>query len=185
MRAFFFSVRRRSHRRRVRRLSPDRFARSAMGERVSGYVYGTIVALSVIVGGAKAYPHEPGHIAVVVAVTCAVFWLAHVYAHGIGHAVHRNEHLSFADLLAIARREASVIEAAVLPIAALVLGAIGVFGAKTSVWIAFVLGLVVLAAQGVVFARVERLGWLATAGVVAANLGLGLVLVLLKLFVSH
>jgi hypothetical protein len=169
----------------VRRLSPDRIAHSAMGERVSGYIYGTIVALSVIVGGAKAYPHEPGHIAVVVAVTCAVFWLAHVYAHGIGHAVHRNEHLSFADLLAIAHREASVLEAAVPPIVALLLGALGVFEPKTSVWIAFALGLVVLAAQGVVFARVERLSVLATIAVVGANLGLGLVLVLLKLFVSH
>ena len=171
--------------RRVRRLSSDRLARSAMGERVSGYIYGTIVALSVIVGGARAYPHEPGHIAVLVAVTCAVFWLAHVYAHGIGHAVHRNEHLSFADLLAIGRREASVIEAAVPPIAALLLGAIGVFEAKTAVWVAFVLGLVFLAAQGVVFARIERLSVLGTIGVVAANLGLGLVLVLLKLFVNH
>jgi hypothetical protein len=169
----------------VRRLSPQRLARSAMGERVSGYIYGTIVALSVIVGGAKAYPHEPGHIAVLVAVTCAVFWLAHVYAHGIGQAVHSNEHLSFADLLAIAQREASVIEAAVPPIVALLLGAIGVFGSKTSIWIAFVLGLLVLAAQGVVFARIERLNILATIGVVAANLGFGLVLVLLKLFVSH
>jgi hypothetical protein len=36
-----------------------------------------------------------------------------------------------------------------------------------------------------VYAQVERLGRVATIGVVAANLGLGLVLVLLKLFVSH
>ena len=156
-----------------------------MGERVSGYIYGTIVALSVIVGGARAYPHEPGHIAVVVAVTCAVFWLAHVYAHGIGHAVHLNEHLSFAELLQIARRESSVIEAAVPPIVALLLGAVGVFDGTTSVWIAFALGLVVLGAQGIVFARIERMGAVATVGVVAANLGLGVVLVLLKLFVSH
>ena len=170
---------------RVRRLSPDRLARSAMGERVSGYIYGTIVALSVIAGGARAYPHEPGHIAVVVAVTCIVFWLAHVYAHGIGHAVHRNEHLSFAELRSIAHHEASVIEAAVPPIAALLLGAIGVFDADTAVWVAFALGLVVLTAQGLVYAQVERLGRIATVGVVAANLGLGLVLVLLKLFVSH
>jgi len=171
--------------RRPHLLTPDRFARAGMGQRVSGYIYGTIVALSVIVGGARAYPHEPGHIAVLVAVTCIVFWLAHVYAHGIGHAVNSNEHLSFDELLKIARREASVIEAAVPPIAALLLGAIGVYGGKTAVWIAFALGLAVLAAQGVVYARIESLGRLATIGVVAANLGLGLVLVLLKLFVSH
>jgi hypothetical protein len=53
------------------------------------------------------------------------------------------------------------------------------------VWTAFVLGLVVLGAQGIVFARVERLGVTATIGVVAANLGLGLVLVGLKVLVTH
>jgi hypothetical protein len=39
--------------------------------------------------------------------------------------------------------------------------------------------------QGVVFARVERLGWLGTAAVVATNVGLGVVLVALKLLVAH
>jgi hypothetical protein len=172
----------------VRELNPfksDRLARSAMGERLSGFIYGTIVALSVIAGGARAYPHEPGHIAALVAVTCFTFWLAHIYAHALGHSVHRNEHLSFAEVLRIAHREASVLEAAIPPIVALLLGAIGLFSAETAVWIAFALGLVVLAAQGLVFARVEQLGRFATIGVVAANLGLGLVLVILKLIVTH
>ena len=66
--------------RRLHLFSPHRLARTAMGHRLGGFIYGTIVALSVIVGGARAYPHEPGHIAVLVAVTCIVFWLAHVYA---------------------------------------------------------------------------------------------------------
>ena len=52
-------------------------------------------------------------------------------------------------------------------------------------WLAFSLGLAVLAVQGVVFARVERLGRLGTLAVVTANLGLGVLLVGLKLLVSH
>jgi len=156
-----------------------------MGHRLGGFIYGTIVALSVIVGGARAYPHEPGHIAVLVAVTCIVFWLAHVYADGIGQSVARNERLSFAELKEVARDEASILEAAVPPIIPLLLGALGVFSERSAVWIAFALGFVVLAAQGLVFARVERYGRLATAAVVAANIGLGGLLVLLKLFVSH
>ena len=156
-----------------------------MGHRLGGFIYGTIVALSVIVGGARAYPHEPGHIAVLLAVTCVVFWLAHVYADGIGQSVARNERLSFAELKEVARDEASILEAAVPPIIPLLLGALGVFSERSAVWIAFALGFVVLAAQGLVFARVERYGRLATAAVVAANIGLGGLLVLLKLFVSH
>ena len=85
----------------------------------------------------------------------------------------------------IARREASVVEAAVPPLVALLLGALGVLSTSAAVWTAFVLGLVVLGAQGIVFARFERLGATATIGVVAANLGLGLVLVGLKVLVTH
>jgi hypothetical protein len=48
-----------------------------------------------------------------------------------------------------------------------------------------VLGLLVLAVQGIVFARVERLGWLGTVAVVGANLVLGVVLVALKVALSH
>ena len=58
----------------------SRVARTRLGQRLSGFIYGTIIALSVIVAGARAYPHSAGHIAVLVAVTCAVFWIAHVYA---------------------------------------------------------------------------------------------------------
>ena len=42
-----------------------------------------------------------------------------------------------------------------------------------------------LAVQGFVFARVERLGPAATAAVVALNLGLAVLLIWLKLLVGH
>ena len=42
-----------------------------------------------------------------------------------------------------------------------------------------------LAAQGVVFARVERLGWIGMVAVVATNVLLGLLLIGLKLFLTH
>jgi hypothetical protein len=156
-----------------------------MGERLGGFIYGTIVVLAVVVGGAKAYPHDAGHIAALAGVTSFVFWLAHVYSHSLAHSVATDDHLSLAELRYIARREASLVAAALPPIAALLLGAFGLISTRAAVWIAFGLGLAVLAAQGIVFARVERLGRLATLAVVAANLGLGVVLVGLKLLVSH
>jgi hypothetical protein len=167
------------------RSRPARFGRTALGERLGGFIYGTIVVLSVVVAGARAYPDGPGHIAALVLVTTGVFWLAHVYSHALGHSVAHDEHLSVDELLHVARREGSIVEAALPPVAALALGAIGVLSTRTSVWIALILGLVVLAAQGVTFARVEKLGTLATIGVVAANLCLGLLLIGLKLLVTH
>ncbi len=156
-----------------------------MGERLGGFIYGTIVVLAVLVAGAKAYPTEAGKIAALVAITSVVFWLAHVYAHSLAQSVARDEHLSLAELRQIARHEGAIVEAALPPLAALMLGAFGLISTRAAVWIAFGLGLGVLALQGVVFARVERLGRLGTFTVVTANVGLGVVLVGLKLLVSH
>lgn len=156
-----------------------------MGERLGGFIYGTIVVLAVLVAGARAYPHEAGHIAALIAVTSVVFWLAHVYAHSLGQSVATDEHLSMAELRRIARREGSLVEAAIPPLGALMLGAFGLLSTRAAIWLAFGLGLAVLAVQGIVFARVERLGRLGTLGVVTANLGLGVLLVGLKLLVSH
>ncbi len=161
------------------------YSRSARGERLGGFIYGTIVALAVVVAGARAYPHEAGHIAALVAGTSVVFWLTHVYAQGLAHSVAKDEHLSPAVLRRIARREVSIVEAALPPVAALLLGAFGVISTRAATWAAFGLGLAVLVVQGIIFARVERLGRLGTLAIVSANLSLGVVLVGFKLLVTH
>jgi len=155
------------------------------GERLAGYVYGTIIVLSVIVSSARTTSHGTGHIAALVLVTAVILWLAHVYAHALGHSVGRAEHLSFAELSDIAYHESSIVTAALPPVAALFLGALGVLSDKTAVWLALGIGLAVLAAQGVRFARIEKLGLLGTLAVVAVNLGLGVLLIGLKLLVTH
>jgi len=159
--------------------------RPAIGERLAGFIYGTIIVLAVLVAGVRAFPGDAGRIAATVVVTSVVLWIAHVYAHALAHSVAHDERVSLAELRLIARREGSVVEAAVPPLAALLLGIFGVVSTSTAVWLAFGAGLVVLAAQGVVFARVERLRWPAMLLVVAANVGLGLVLAALKVFLTH
>jgi hypothetical protein len=139
----------------------------------------------VLAAGAKAYPHNAWKIVVLIAVTTVVFWLAHVYAHSLGHVLAQDRHLSVAELRRIARHEAAIVEAAVPPLAAMLLAALGLISTRASIWIAYGLGLAVLVATGLVFAKVERLGWLGTLVVVALNLALGLILVALKLAVTH
>src|SRR4029078_13478103 len=112
--------------------------------------------------GAKSYPHTAWKIVVLLAVTTAVFWLAHVYAHGLGHVLAQDRHLSFAELRRIARHEAAIVEAALPPLAAMLLAAVVLISTRASIWIAYGLGLAVLVTTGLVFARVERLGWLGT-----------------------
>jgi hypothetical protein len=165
--------------------APPWLARVATGERVSGFTYGTVVALASIAAAARAFPGSPGRVAVVVAATCGFLWLAHVYSHGLGQSIARGERLSLHELRHIAHLEWAIVEAAVLPVVALLLGSLGVFDERTAVWLAFGLGLGILVVQAMVFARAERLGWLGPIGVLAANLALGLALVALKLFLSH
>jgi hypothetical protein len=155
------------------------------GERLGGYIYGTIVVLATVVGGAQAYKDGAGHIAVLVLVTTFVFWLAHVYSHALANSIHKGDHLTWRELLQIAGHESSIIEAAVIPVVLLGLGSLGVFSVHTAVWLAFIAGLAVLVTEGFAFARAEKLGTLATVVIVALNLGLGLFLVALKLAVSH
>jgi hypothetical protein len=161
------------------------YSREAFGERLGGFIYGTIVVISVVIAGAKIYPDDPGHVAAFVVVTTFVLWLAHVYAHGLAHIVGHEEHLTRAELGHVARREASLLESGVPSVVALLLGAAGILSEDVAVWLAIALGMAVLAMQGFVFARVERLGWPAAAAVVTLNLSFGVLLIWLKLVVGH
>jgi hypothetical protein len=108
-----------------------------------------------------------------------------VYAHSLARVVAQDRHLSLAELRVIARHESSILEAAIPPLAAMLLPVFGLISTRAGAWIAYGLGLGVLLASGLVFARVERLGWLGTLVVVALNVTLGLILVALKLVVTH
>jgi hypothetical protein len=99
--------------------------------------------------------------------------------------VTHDQHLSLVKLGHVGRQEASILEAGVPSIMALLLGAAGVLSEDAAVWLAIGLGLAVLALQGFVFARVERLGWSATAVVVTLNVGFGVLLIWLKLLVGR
>ncbi len=169
----------------ARRRTGGALGRAAMGERLEGFIYGTIVALAVLVAGARAFPQEAGHIAVLVVATMVVFWLAHVYAHALGRSVARDRRLTLVELRDLARHEWAIVEAALLPAIPLLLAAIGLVATSVAVWLALGTGLAVLAAEGLLFARVERLGWLGTVAVVSANLSLGALLIALKLLVAH
>jgi len=163
----------------------EKVGRGEMGERLGGFIYGTIVVLATLIAGARAYSHGIGHVALLVFLTTVVFWLAHVYADSLADSIRRSQRLSWHEVVEIARRESSIIEAAVTPVLLLILGKIGLFSENTAVWLAFAAGLVVLGAGGVAFARTTRLGRIGTLLIVGLNVSIGLVLVGLKLFVGH
>jgi hypothetical protein len=154
-----------------------------VGSGIASTVYGTITAMATITAWAPV--KHPWQLAVLVAGTALVFWIAHVYAHGLSESLSEQRPLRPASLAPIARRELGIMLAAVLPIAALLLGAVGVLADHTAVWLALGIGLGQLAAQGARYAQLEHVTRLGALVAVTANIALGLLVVALKVAIAH
>jgi hypothetical protein len=154
-------------------------------ETIAGTVYGTIIVMATLVAGAPAFRDDLWHLLAIVVVTTLVFWAAHIYAHGLAESLQLGRRLTGSELVQIAHRERAMGLAVVLPAAALVIGALGVIDGSVAIWLALGLGVAALAAQGVRYARLERMSPTGTAVVVGLNLLLGMSLVILKVLVVH
>lgn len=155
-----------------------------VGPGIASTVYGTVVVMATLTA-AYATEKHPWKLAGIVWSAVIVLWIAHVYSHGLAESIVENRRLRRDELRAILRRELGILLAAAAPSLALLLGAIGLFKETSAVWIALAVGLVTLAAEGVRFARLERLGPTGTVVVMCLNLGLGLLVVALKVAVAH
>jgi hypothetical protein len=156
-----------------------------VGDRIASTVFGTITAMATVAAYGRAFPDNPWRVEELVLSTAVVLWLAHLYTHGLSESLSERRPLRVARLQRLAGRELGILLAAVPPSAALLLGAIGVLDESASIWLALALGLVVLAVQGLRYARIERIGATGTLVVVAANVGIGLLVVLLKAVALH
>ena len=152
---------------------------------IAGTVYGTIVVLAVLAEGSDAYAHDLWRLDAILVVTAFVLWVAHVYAHGLGESLRLGHRLDIPELREIVVREFAILAAAVAPAVIVGLGALHVLNAKAAVWAAIAVGVTALAVEGVRYARLEQLTAFGTMLTVAVNLALGLVIVLLKVVVSH
>ena len=165
----------------------ERLKRFILGDRqrIAGTVYGTIIVMSVLAAGAKSYEHQLWRLVVVAAVSVVVLWLAHVYAHGLGESLKVGRRVTSGELVSIARRESSVVAAAILPLVAVGLGAAGLLQARTAVRLALWLGAVALTAQGIRYSQLERLSRAGTFFTIGLNIAIGLGLVGLEVLVAH
>ena len=152
---------------------------------IAGTVYGTIIVMATVTAGYQGSNTDTWRLAIVVAVTVLVLWAAHLYSHVLAESIARGRPLTRGEMGAIARREWAIPAAAGLPIAALVLAAIGVLGETAAVWLALAIGVVTLGVQGARYAVVQRLGRTGTITAIAVNLFLGLVIVLMKALLAH
>jgi hypothetical protein len=143
--------------------------RQARRSDYTGAVYGSLLAASVIVGaGIRSNATPPGKLAVLVLATGVVFWLAHVYARLVGDPARGP--ITGGRVRAVARHEWPLVEAAFPPAAA---------------WLA--LGLAVTGQVGwaMVGSRFAGGPWPVVVAAGAGNLVLGLLIVALKVALSH
>jgi hypothetical protein len=153
------------------------------GGTIASTVYGTVVVMATLTA-AYASEKDPWKLATTVAGAVLVLWIAHVYAHTLSEAVAEGRQKLY-EMGSVARRELGIVLAAALPVASLLLGAIGVFRETTAVWVALGVGLLTLGVEGVRFARLEGLGRGGTLAAIGLNVALGLFVVLLKVLIAH
>jgi hypothetical protein len=154
-------------------------------ERIAGTIYGTILVMAVLAAGADSPAIDAWELDVIMVSTVVVLWAAHVYAHAIAESLTSGERLNRRAVTGVARRESSIALAGAVPGIALLLGVLGLYSDSTAVWIALGLCTLTLGVQGLRYARTARLGTLATTVFVLANLGLGLLIVALKVTLAH
>jgi len=154
-------------------------------EGIAGTVFGTMTTMATITAYGRAFPDSPWKLEELVVSTAIVLWIAHIYAHGLSESISERRPLRADAFWTIARRERGILLAAVPPTVVLTLGTIGLFDENTSIWVAIAVGLVTLALEGWRYAQLEHFRAASTLVAVAANVGLGLLVVLLKVTVLH
>jgi hypothetical protein len=154
-------------------------------DRIAGTVFGTITAMATVAAYGRAFPESPWTVEELLVSTAVVLWLAHVYTHALSESINEGRPLRLDGIRRLGGREVGILLAAIPPSIALILGALGVFDETVSIWLALAVGLGILALEGSRYARIERLGGMGTLVAVAANVGLGLLVVVLKISVLH
>ena len=150
--------------------------------RLSGAVYGTILATTVV-AASGGYSVSPEQTLLIVVVTSAVFWVAHVYSETLGARIVAGQALSRSRIFAIASGEWPMLQSCVPVVVPLVLGWMGVLEAGTAATLAVVVGVGALFTYGIVIGRHERLGRWRTLLHALTTGSFGLVVLALKLFV--
>lgn len=170
----------------VNRPQAARLTRVAFGIEgdVASTVYGTVVAMATLTAAFATESH-PAKLAIIVDTSTIVLWLAHVHAHLLGESLDSGRKISRGDIRRVARGEAGILLAAVPASLFLALGAAGVLKEHTAVALAFAAGVAVLAVAGLRYSRLERLAGTSRIFIIAVNVGLGVLIVLLKAAVAH
>ena len=149
---------------------------------LAGAIYGTILATTVV--AASAYdPEKVSKALVIVAVTSAVFWLAHAYALSVAARMVAGRPLRRREMRTIAVSEWPMLQSSWPILAALALGAFDVIDRDTAIDLAMAVGIGALFTYGFVLSLQEHLTWPRVVLNSCVTGGFGLAILALKVFV--
>src|SRR5205807_2107238 len=139
--------------------APDRGSRTTaatlvpVGDRAASAIYGTILVTAVIVALSEDPSATASQLMEAVATTSVVFWLAHVYANFIGHRAELPDSGRSEGIRVALVRDLPMIQAAVPPLVALLLGAVGPLSRNHAITVALVVGVIELFVWGFLAGR--------------------------------
>ncbi len=149
---------------------------------IAGAIYGTILASTVV----AALGHSPEKLEksiLIVVVTSAVFYLAHVYSLVVAARMVARRHLTAAEVRAIAAAEWPMLQSSVPILVPLLLGAFGWISRDTASYLAVGVGIGALFVYGVLLGVREGRGALSILLNALIVGSFGVLILLLKVFV--
>jgi hypothetical protein len=145
-------------------------------------IYGSLLVTALVAAQARS-DAVPEFIAATLVVGVGVFWLTEVWSELI--AIRTRGPINRGDALVAARAELPMLSAAIIPTLLLLTATFGWTTPDQAANLAMAAGIVQLFAWGMVVGLAMRRGWLPALVVALVDVGLGLVIVTLKVAVLH
>jgi hypothetical protein len=161
---------------------PPALNRSAARRRSAG-IYGTIVVSAVLAAGGAHLRTVP--LAVTVFVTLLVYWPAEGYAELLGEHAHAGRLPTWSDVRASLAGIWPMVTASYLPLLALLVARVLGADTKTAATVALVVAIALLLVQGWMGGKAARLQGLRLLVVTLVAGAFGVMMILLKLLVTH
>jgi hypothetical protein len=151
--------------------------------RRSAGIYGTIVASAVLAAGGSHLRTVP--LAVTVLVTLVVYWAAEGYAELLGEHAHSGRLPSWSHVRASLAGIWPMVTASYIPLASLLVARVLGADTRTAATVALEVAIVLLLIQGWVGGKAAQLRGVRLLAVTLVAGAFGVMMILLKLFVTH
>lgn len=149
---------------------------------IAGAIYGTILATTVV-AAIGSDPAKLNRSLLVVLLTSAVFYAAHVYSLVVAARMVARRHLTLAEVTSVAKAEWPMLQSS-LPVAIpLLLGALGWIPEESATNVAMIVGIGALFVYGVLIGVREHRGWVSVLLNALIVGSFGVLILLLKVFV--